>query len=130
VRRFHLALALAVVASTGALGATVPNTRTGSQVVVKRARYCAPADIRVVDGDTPELHVACQRDRAVEAKTRLQELLAPPHRVLIREAIRTDKYGRTLAVVLSDGKDVAPILIGRGLAHPYSGRTRAPWEGC
>jgi endonuclease YncB( thermonuclease family) len=143
MKRFRAACALAMAVSTGAaLGATVPNTRTGPQVVVKRARACASADILVIDGDTiscrgkhirllgldtPELHTYCEHGIAVAAKTRLQELLAPPHRVLIRENRKLDKYGRTLAVVLSDGKDVAPVLIGEGLAHPYSGGTRGGW---
>jgi endonuclease YncB( thermonuclease family) len=38
----------------------------------------------------------------------------------------TDKYGRTLAYVSVDGKDVGDILMQRGLARPWRGH-REPW---
>jgi endonuclease YncB( thermonuclease family) len=38
-----------------------------------------------------------------------------------------DRYGRTLAVVLADGRDVAEVLIGEGLAREYHGGRREGW---
>jgi endonuclease YncB( thermonuclease family) len=34
-----------------------------------------------------------------------------------------DQYGRTLAVVLADGRDVAEPLIATGLVRPWRGRS-------
>ena len=40
----------------------------------------------------------------------------------------TDRYGRTLAAVLVDGRDAGEVLMREGLAVPYEGRaTAAPW---
>ncbi|WP_290897841.1 thermonuclease family protein [Hoeflea sp.] len=40
---------------------------------------------------------------------------------------RTDRYGRTLACVYADGRDVAKALIAAGLARPYDGGRREGW---
>ncbi|PAP96113.1 thermonuclease family protein [Mesorhizobium wenxiniae] len=37
-----------------------------------------------------------------------------------------DRYGRTLATIEVDGRDVGDILIGEGLARPWTGKRR-PW---
>ena len=60
------------------------------------------------------------------AKERLEELLASGE-VRVIENGRTDKYRRTLAHVEVDGRDVGEILIGEGLARPYSGERRKSW---
>jgi micrococcal nuclease len=36
-----------------------------------------------------------------------------------------DKYGRTLAYVLVDGKDLGNELVSRGLARKWEGRRRS-----
>jgi endonuclease YncB( thermonuclease family) len=108
----------------------------------KRAFACAPANISVTDGDTikckgvayralgydtPELHIACERDRALAAKVYLENLVKSG-RVLIRVATnRHDRYGRQIASILIGNRDAAAIMIGQGLAHPYDGGKRAPW---
>lgn len=117
-----------------------------SPLVYKRAFHPQAADIRVVDGDTvkvkgtsyrllgfdtPELHITCERQRALSAKDRLSALVNDPAtRVLIRPATRPDKYGRVLAQLMvgpTGNRNVADILIGEGLAHPYEGGRRQPW---
>jgi len=82
--------------------------------------------IRIMGLDTPELppHNKCQSEKArgYEARDRL--------RALVRGADVSfcpngkDRYGRTLAVVLVNGRDVAEVLIGEGLAREYHGGRR------
>lgn len=40
-----------------------------------------------------------------------------------------DRYGRTLARVYLDGRDLADLLIEAGLGRPYDGGRRASWCG-
>jgi micrococcal nuclease len=138
MKRFRLAAVLAVSLASAAAAQPLST----QHLTFKRARHCAAADIRVIDGDTivcrgkhirllgldtPELNIKCERERGLTAKAELQKLVAEPHRVLIREARQPDKYGRTLGVVLSNGQDVAPLLIKEGWAHPYEGGKRGGW---
>ena len=122
----------------------------------------ARADIFVVDGDTivvdreiirivgmdaPETRRArCKAERTAgyRSKLRLARLLtaacgplesANARRCLdIDRLPKPDRYGRTLARIAIDGKDVAATMIARGLARPYDcprGRcpARAGWCG-
>jgi micrococcal nuclease len=40
---------------------------------------------------------------------------------------KREKYGRTLARLWVGGKDAAAIMIGEGLAQPYSGGKNPDW---
>lgn len=140
----RLLIFLVTILAAGLASASQPYG--SSPRTFKRGYHPDPSLVRVIDGDTlavgakhirivgldaPELHVPCEHDRANAAKVRLQELLHEPgHRVIIREARSLDKYGRVLARVLTDGKDVAQLLVGQGLAHPYDGGKRESWPGC
>jgi endonuclease YncB( thermonuclease family) len=144
---------------TTAAAHAVDNPRTGTPTLVKLPLYgAAPAvykrgftadltQMRVYDGDSfayksktvnyrvvgldaPELSIKCEHDRGIAARDEMRRLLAPPNKVLIRVAVARDKYGRNLAQVLSNGTDVATLLVGKGLAHSYNGGTRPPWGGC
>jgi micrococcal nuclease len=42
-------------------------------------------------------------------------------------ASRLDKYGRTLATLTVNGRDVGEVLISEGLARAYKGRKRESW---
>ena len=60
---------------------------------------------------------------------RLTELLASGE-VRIIESGKIDRYGRTLAHLTVNGRDVGGVLIGEGLARAYDGRTkRQGWCG-
>jgi micrococcal nuclease len=108
------------------------------------ALYAAAAFI-VVDGDTikapygvtyrlmgfdaPETHFAkcaAERELGKIAKQRLEELLATSE-VKVEESGKIDRWGRTLAHVTANGRDVGAILIGEGLARPYFGKKRESW---
>jgi endonuclease YncB( thermonuclease family) len=153
-------LTIAALAASLAIPATAqPNPSMGEPTYVsfgfykatptayKRGFTADPAQIRVYDGDSfayksktvnyrivgldaPELAIKCEHDRGIAARDEMRRLLAPGTKVLIRVALKRDRYGRILAQVLSNGTDVATILVGKGLAHPYDGGHRPPWPGC
>lgn len=84
---------------------------------------------RLLGFDTPETHFAkCsyERELGLAAKERLGKLLANGE-VKVLESGRRDRYGRTLATLTVNGKDVGEILINEGLARPYAGKKRAGW---
>jgi endonuclease YncB( thermonuclease family) len=86
--------------------------------------------IRLLGVDTPELRGKCEEEKrgAREARASLAKLLPAGTPVRIRN-IKQDKYaGRHDAEIrLEDGRSVAEVLIGAGLARPYDGGTRAAW---
>ena len=62
------------------------------------------------------------------ATHRLKELLASGE-VRVIESGKLDRYGRTLAHLTVNGRDVGGVLIGEGLARPYNGGRRQGWCG-
>ena len=106
---------------------------------------CEPAEIRVWDGDSirlgttrqseavrifnidaPEIEGQCayETDLALQSKIRLAELLKGQRIVILHQG--TDRYGRTLAAIRVEGRDVGDILVDEGLARTWAGR-REPW---
>jgi endonuclease YncB( thermonuclease family) len=86
---------------------------------------------RLLGFDAPETHFAkcdAERELGFAAKQRLEELLATSE-VKVIESGKRDKYGRTLAQLTANGRDVGDILIGEGLARPYHGERRKSWCG-
>lgn len=77
--------------------------------------------------DAPEIRGKCREERrlALRAKDALSEELASGEIEIVRQG--RDRYGRTLARVYVDGRDVALVLINMGLARPYMGGKRAGW---
>jgi endonuclease YncB( thermonuclease family) len=70
--------------------------------------------------DAPEIfHAQCDDERilGLRAKARLEALIASGTAQLIEH--RLDKYGRTLAELTIDGKDVAQTMIDQRFARPY-----------
>ena len=86
---------------------------------------------RLMGFDAPETFRAkcdAERELGLIAKQRLEELLATSE-VKVLESGKVDRYGRTLANVTANGRDVGVILIGEGLARPYFGKKRESWCG-
>jgi micrococcal nuclease len=89
--------------------------------------------IRLMGYDTPEVrrgepgYCEAKADLAKQATAALEDFVAGPHRVTLRWAKGKDKYGRSLAWLYSDGKDIGPQMIAKGLAKPYDGKTKTPW---
>lgn len=84
--------------------------------------------IRLDGIDAPETDGRCQAERmlARRATLALSGLLAGKAIDLRRTG--TDRYGRTLAKVLADGRDVGEQMLREGLARPWAGR-RESWCG-
>ncbi len=84
--------------------------------------------IRIADIDTPELRSECAAEvrLAQAAKARLSTLLAEGPFELHRVDRDRDRYGRSLRVVVRDGRSIGDRLVEEGLARTWSGR-REPW---
>ena len=83
--------------------------------------------IRLLDIDTPETHPPRCAEEArlgTAATGRLHALLNGGAVSVERDG--ADRYGRTLAVVMVDGRPVGDALIAEGLAREY-GRGRRNW---
>lgn len=85
---------------------------------------------RLVNIDTPETGVraqcAAERNLANQATQRARSLIGAAEQVETRVTGRIDRYGRTIAYVVVDGRDLGETLIAEGLARPWRGR-REPW---
>lgn len=90
------------------------------------------ADItyRIVNIDTPETgsRAQCAAERALgdRATQSARTLVSHAEDIEMRPTGRIDRYGRTIAYVLIDGRDLGETLISEGLARPWRGR-REPW---
>lgn len=144
----HRLATLAIIAMLGAallfggdrLDPSYSNTRLTSGQTTR-------IDVRVIDGDTLEISASGERIRlanidaaetgaraACAAERRHGEAAAREARRLVRGAAsiavrrtgRTDSYGRTIAYIVIDGRDLGVTLMERGLARPWRDR-RQPW---
>lgn len=87
--------------------------------------------IRISDIDAPETHpprCAREADLGDRATTRLSQLLSSGPFQLVRHDRDRDRYGRQLRVVIRDGRSIGKMLVGEGLARPWTGKRR-PWCG-
>jgi micrococcal nuclease len=85
---------------------------------------------RVVNIDTPETgpRARCDAERNLgnRATEMVRALVSGAQQMEMRETGRIDRYGRTIAFVLIDGRDLGETLIAQGVARPWRGR-REPW---
>lgn len=85
---------------------------------------------RVANIDTPEMgqgaRCAAERRLAQRATQRARALIDAAARVETHALGRIDRYGRHVAYVWIDGRDLGEALIAEGLARPWRGR-REPW---
>jgi endonuclease YncB( thermonuclease family) len=86
--------------------------------------------IRLLDIDAPEVHdykCAAEKERGDRATRRLVEILNSSTVSIVRKGSRdVDQYGRSLRLVLIDGRSAGGILVSEGLARPWTGKRR-PW---
>jgi endonuclease YncB( thermonuclease family) len=121
-------MGVASFTSTTAWALTVSGTVTkvsdGDTIHVRAAGESKPLKVRMVGIDTPELHFPAaggwqsQGHWAEEAQKRLSSLIPLASRVTL-ETYGTDKYGRTLARVFRNSRDINLTLVEEGLALPY-----------
>lgn len=87
---------------------------------------------RPANFDTPEVahRAECDAERAAgeRATAAVQALFNDAERIDVRSTGRLDRYGRTVAFISIDGRDLGDILIERGIARPWRGR-REQWCG-
>jgi len=106
-----------------------------------------PASIRVIDGDTIELHgqtvrlvgfdtpetwkSECDFERVLgqQAAARLVELVSSGRVVDVMLLPGRDRYNRGLGRLFIGNVDVSEILTTEGLARPYEGGRREGWCG-
>lgn len=85
--------------------------------------------IRIAGIDTPELRDKREhiKAKAVMAREYAKERLLNAKVVELRNLMR-GKYFRLVADVFVDGTSLGEALLDAGLAHPYDGGTKIPWE--
>ncbi len=88
----------------------------------------ATTSVRVRGIDTPEIRGGCDESKRLgqSAKALTDSLIREASHVTLRSP-KPDKYGgRVVADVLLDGKNLSHVLLDRGLAKPYTGKTKKP----
>jgi len=148
-KRFSaVAGALAIVAAVALLALRETPASAERQAEVHSAAVAPHAQqIRIIDGDTlqdmaadityrlvnidtpetgPRARCAAERELGNRATAEASALVARAADVELRPTGRIDRYGRTIAFVLIDGRDLGETLIAQGLARPWRGR-REPW---
>jgi len=123
MKHFLLPIIAAAVLSTAAF-ASPPVTVVDGDTI-----YYGEEKIRIVGLDAPETYQArCESERALgQRATGYFRALVQRGPVTIQRQNRPDRYGRTLARVYIDGRDVADIMVSEGFAVRYDcPRNRCP----
>lgn len=90
---------------------------------------CGALRVRLVNVDTPEMQGQCaaEIDQARRARDfTAARLAAGPVTIKPDPKRPRDRYGRALAWVIVEGRDIGEDLIAAGLARRWDGRRR-PW---
>lgn len=87
--------------------------------------WLAGEKVRIANIDTPEINGKCDRERALARQAR-DRLAALMDGTIVLHRQGRDRYGRVLARVVVNDRDVGQILIAEGLAREWTGR-RLPW---
>lgn len=120
---------LPLVAFTGMIGCAMAILSMTEQIEVIDGDTIRRGEItyRLVGFDAPEtIRAKCDEERELgeAAARRLEQLIAAGHAQIHPVTNRKDKYGRGLARLHINSRDVGKILIEEGLARPYDGRSR------
>lgn len=122
----------AILALLAVIAAASANAETRCRALDGDTYICRGERIRLENVDAPELHARCdaELEAARAARAFAQAALDGAREIKIEIGRRArDRYGRTLAHVLVDGKDLGELLVGVGLARPYHGERRRGWCG-
>ncbi len=89
-----------------------------------------PVGIRVRGVDTPEMKDKrpAVKKKAEQAKALVEAEFASARKIHLYNVNMNDKYGRMLATVFCDRKDLAKMLIRKKLAKSYDGGTKKAWK--
>jgi micrococcal nuclease len=137
---------LVVIALSAALSLLPPASPARSEAT-RQTPPARHASVRMIDGDTlidrvsgttyrianidtaeagDNARCAAERRHASRATDEARRLVSTAERVEFRPTGRIDRYGRTIALILIDGRDLGEALIAEGLARPWRGR-RESW---
>lgn len=122
-----LAVLAAPLPAADVVGVHLVRTIDGDTAVFEVAG--APRRVRFRDVDTPELRARCawEATAAAAAARYTGAALLEAHEIELRDyAPGADVWGRDLAAIWVDGRDLAAELIGAGLGRPMGVR-RAGW---
>ena len=88
-----------------------------------------PIGIRIRGIDTPEIRDSrpAVKKKAKEAKALVESEMNKARKIHLYNVNMEDKYGRMLAVVFCDRKDIAKLLLKKKLAKPYAGGKKQKW---
>lgn len=86
------------------------------------------ARIRVIGADSPEINIACERERGLAAKTFTDAWLQRNHPVVIGN-VHMDKYGGRYDAIVTgaSGERLSDALIKSGHGRIYNGGKRLSW---
>ena len=85
--------------------------------------------VRVLGVDTPEMKDKRPEIKALAIQARdLVRSMCPIDSEVVLSDIEPGKYFRIVARVTCKGGDIGRALLDAGLAHPYDGGTKIPWE--
>jgi len=142
---FAIGAFLAIGAFSAAFSLLAPATPARSEAPQEPSRRAV--SVRMLDGDTlidratgttyrianidtaeagENARCTAERRHAARATQEARRLVTEARRVDVRPTGRIDRYGRTVALVLIDGRDLGETLIAEGLARPWRGR-RESW---
>ena len=85
--------------------------------------------VRIRGIDAPEMRSRCavEKDAAIQARDALEKLVGEGS-VRLFNIGGGKYYGRVLAdVANADGREIAPVLLGRDMVRAYDGGRRAPY---
>jgi micrococcal nuclease len=150
LRNFAGLIAFALIVLAGSFIAPSLQEQTGARAEPTQSdakSNTAPPNIRVIDGDTiedmradityrivnidtpetgPRAQCTAERELGNQATRQARALISAAADLELRPTGRVDRYGRTIAFVVLDGRDLGETLIAEGLARPWRGR-REPW---
>lgn len=86
-------------------------------------------NIRINGIDTPEKAGKCDKEKklALKATNFLKQKIKSAKDISIQDISLKDKYGRILATIFIDGKDIADEMVANGLAKRYDGGKKSNW---
>ncbi|MBL0928520.1 MAG: thermonuclease family protein [Alphaproteobacteria bacterium] len=126
----------AVQASSPAFSQTTARPSSSCTVIDGDTISCRDVRIRLVNADAPEFgrRAGCAEERELGAKAKayVEQRFAQARRISIELNVDRprDSYGRLLARVRADGRDIGADLIAAGLAKPHTIDGNAVTQWC
>lgn len=126
---------LLILFSLSAQAAQVPckikSVTDGDTVKIEETFHNLPLSIRVLGIDTAEKgnKAKCVKEAKLgEKATAFTKKAIQDGKVITCDFVKWDKFGgRILANITIDGKDLATMLIDKGLAREYYGKKKESW---